>query len=247
MTPPKGKEFLCSIEHILEWEKNWVWCKRDGCPPFEKQPIENKTVKDGAKKRRPRWRLGNKELSQLWKWADQNLNALTDPQCIRTPAVAEYWKPLAEDMDESAGQEAEYYHKNNRFTERGIKGVVPFELLPPDLRSKFQGKPNDRTKRSKKEETKSAPYQIATPASENDGEGVSAEVETSAAPMDTDSIASAANNSQNERSTPTPDEQKQSSDMDICQEAGHLEADTVVEAGVIDIETDAEVEVDTAG
>lgn len=22
--------------------------------------------------RRPRWRLGNKELSQLWKWADQN-------------------------------------------------------------------------------------------------------------------------------------------------------------------------------
>lgn len=21
---------------------------------------------------RPRWRLGNKELSQLWKWADQN-------------------------------------------------------------------------------------------------------------------------------------------------------------------------------
>ncbi|GKU91391.1 hypothetical protein SLEP1_g5274 [Rubroshorea leprosula] len=65
--------------------------------------------------------------------------------------------------------------------------------------------------------------------------------------MDTDSIASAANSSQNERSTPTPDEQKQSCDMDICQESGHLEADTEVEAGVIHIETDAEVEVDTAG
>ncbi|GLT64971.1 hypothetical protein SLA2020_374300 [Shorea laevis] len=112
MIPPKGKEFLCSIEHILEHEKNWIWWKRDGCPPFEKQPIENKTVQDRAKKR-PRWRLGNKELSQSWKWADQNLNALTDPQCIRTPAIAEYSKPLAEDMDESAGIEVEYHHKNN--------------------------------------------------------------------------------------------------------------------------------------
>lgn len=24
MTPPKGKDFLCSIEHILERERNWV-------------------------------------------------------------------------------------------------------------------------------------------------------------------------------------------------------------------------------
>ncbi|XP_030498253.2 THO complex subunit 1-like [Cannabis sativa] len=88
--------------------------KRDGCPPFEKQPIEKKVVQDGAKKRRPRWRLGNKELSQLWKWSDQNPNALTDPQRVQTPSIAEYWKPLAEDMDPAAGIEAEYHHKNNR-------------------------------------------------------------------------------------------------------------------------------------
>ncbi|KAL3516353.1 hypothetical protein ACH5RR_023255 [Cinchona calisaya] len=49
-----------------------VWWKRDGCPPFEKQPIEKKLIEEGAKKCRPRWRFGNKELSQLWKWADQN-------------------------------------------------------------------------------------------------------------------------------------------------------------------------------
>lgn len=24
MTPPKGKDFLCKIDHILEREKNWV-------------------------------------------------------------------------------------------------------------------------------------------------------------------------------------------------------------------------------
>ncbi|KAF3665314.1 THO complex subunit 1 [Capsicum annuum] len=71
MTPPKGIDFLRSIEHILERERNWVWWKRDGCPPFEKQPEEKKLVQDGTKKRRPRWRLGNKELSQLWRWADQ--------------------------------------------------------------------------------------------------------------------------------------------------------------------------------
>ncbi|XP_022746368.1 THO complex subunit 1 isoform X1 [Durio zibethinus] len=283
LTPPKGKDFLHSIEHILEREKNWVWWKRDGCPPFEKQPIEKKTVHDGAKKRRPRWRLGNKELSQLWKWADQNPNALTDPQRVRTPAISDYWKPLAEDhasswnkfisflklqMDESAGIDAEYHHKNNRvycwkglrfsarqdlegfsrFTEHGIEGVVPLELLPPEVRSKFQGKPSDRSKRAKKEETKGALHQveesqIATPASEIDGEGVRADAEASAAPMDTDATAATENNSQG--STPTPDEhQKQSPDT---QEAGQLEADAEVEAGMIDGETDPEAESDHVG
>ncbi|KAF2300846.1 hypothetical protein GH714_017779 [Hevea brasiliensis] len=266
-TPPKGKEFLQKIEHILEREKNWVWWKRDGCPPFEKQPIENKTVQDGNKKRRPRWRLGNKELSQLWKWADQNPNALTDPQRVRTPAITEYWKPLAEDMDPSAGIEAEYHHKNNRvycwkglrfsarqdldgfsrFTDHGIEGVVPLELLPPDVRSRYQAKPSDRTKRAKKEEAKGASNQaeenqIATPASEIDGEGVRAD-EASAAPMDTDAMATAVSTSQG--GTPTPEEhQKQSPDTDVGQEAGQLEADGEVEAGMIDGETDAEVDLE---
>lgn len=77
ITPPKGKEFLRAVEHILEREKNWVcvllllslftfwlegkwslmvsliqvWWKRDGCPPFEKQPIENKSAIAGQKRR----------------------------------------------------------------------------------------------------------------------------------------------------------------------------------------------------
>ena len=80
MIPPKGKEFLQSIEHILEREKNWVytllqctslilplrdfhhfsslclhiekvWWKRDGCPAFEKQPFEKKSGQAGARKR----------------------------------------------------------------------------------------------------------------------------------------------------------------------------------------------------
>ncbi|KAJ4821803.1 suppressor of the transcriptional defect of hpr1 by overexpression [Turnera subulata] len=269
ITPPKGKDFLHKIEHILEREKNWVWWKRDGCPPFEKQPTVNKMIPDGSKKRRPRWRLGNKELSQLWKWADQNPNALTDPQRVRTPSITEYWKPLAEDMDPSAGIEEEYHHKNNRvycwkglrfaarqdldlfsrFTDHGIEGVVPPELLPLDVRSKYQAKPNDRSKRAKKDDVKGASQQveenqIATPASENDGEGGRADLEASVAAMDTDATTTG-NLSQG--GTPTPeDNQKLSPDTDGGQEAeaeaGQLEADTEVEAAVIDGETDAEVD-----
>ncbi|KAB1200841.1 THO complex subunit 1 [Morella rubra] len=182
----------------------------------------------------------------------------------------EYWKPLAEDMDQSAGIEAEYHHKNSRvycwkglrfsarqdldgfsrFTDHGIEGVVPLELLPPDVRSKYQAKPNDKSKRAKKEETKGAPpqveeNQIATPASEVDGEGIRADLEASAVQMDTDATATG-NISQG--GSPTPDEhQKQSSDTDIGQEAGQLEADAEVETGMIDGETDAEVDLEAVG
>ncbi|KAK7281638.1 hypothetical protein RIF29_09807 [Crotalaria pallida] len=248
LTPPRGQEFLRKIEHILEREKNWVWWKHDGCLPYEKQPMETKTVQDGGKKRRPKWRLGNKELSQLWKWADQNPNALIDPQRVQTPSIMEYWKPLAEDMDPSAGIEAEYHHKNKRvycwkglrlsarqdlegfskFTDLGIEGVVPLELLPPDVRSKYQAKPNDRAKRSKKEETKATVHQaeenqIAVPATEIDGEDI--RTDTTATTMEFDAAAVTGT-----QSGQTPDElQKQSSDNDVGQEACQLETDAEVE------------------
>lgn len=269
MTPPKGEKFLQSIEHILERERNWVWWKRDGCAPFEKQPMEKKTVRDGGKKRRPRWRLGNKELAQLWKWADQNPNALTDPQRVRTPAVSEYWKPLAEDMDVSAGIEAEYHHKNNRvycwkglrfsarqdlegfsrFTEYGVEGVVPMELMPPDVRSKYQTKPSDRSKRAKKDESKTTPNQadenqIATPASEVDGEGSRADLEMSTAPMESDAV----------NASPEEQEKQTTPDTDGGQEPGQIdepepetEPDQEPEAGMIDGEIDAEVDTTVVG
>lgn len=46
-----------------------------------------------------------------------------------------------------------------QFTEYGIEGVVPLDLLPSDVRSKYQAKPSDRSKRAKKEETKSTSNQ----------------------------------------------------------------------------------------
>ncbi|XP_028794581.1 THO complex subunit 1-like isoform X2 [Neltuma alba] len=228
LTPPKGRAFLHKIEHILEREKNWVWWKRDGCPPYEKQPMEKKAVQDGAKKRRPRYRLGNKELSQLWRWADQN------------PVYC--WKGLRF----SARQDLEGF---SRFTDHGIEGVVPLELLPPDVRSKYQAKPNDRAKRAKKEETKGTVHQVeenqvAAPAAEADGEAMRTDASTT--PMEFDAVAVPAA----QGGTPTPDElQKQSSDTDVGPEAGQLEADAEgeVEAGMIDGETDADVDLEAVG
>lgn len=251
--PPRGKEFLQSIEHILEREKNWVWWKQDGCPVFDKKTTEKKVCQDGSKKRKARWRLGNKELSQLWKWADQNPNALTDPQRVRTPSVLEYWKPLAEDMDEAAGIEAEYHHKNNRvycwkglrfsarqdlegfsrFTDHGIEGVVPPELLPPEICDKYHAKSNEKAKRAKKEDgakgavAQPEESQVATPAVETDAGGSGAELEDGAATMDSDAAAVGIP----QGGDLTPEEGiKQSPDIDMGQDAMQSEAEAESEA-----------------
>uniref|UniRef100_A0A1D1XVT7 THO complex subunit 1 n=1 Tax=Anthurium amnicola TaxID=1678845 RepID=A0A1D1XVT7_9ARAE len=264
MIPPKGKEFLQSIEHILEREKNWVWWKRDGCPAFEKPVIERKAGQDGMRKRKPRYRLGNKELSQLWKWADQNPNALTDPQRVSTPSVMEYWKPLAEDMDVSAGIEAEYHHKNNRvycwkglrlsarqdldgfsrYTDYGIEGVVPPELLPAELRSKFHSKASERSKRARKDEetrasiTRQEEGQIPTTAAEMDCGGSGAELEETATPVD-----AAVGPSQSGELTPE-EGQKQSPEVNMGQDAVPSEAEPEAEAEP-DIETQADPAAET--
>ncbi|KAK3002431.1 hypothetical protein RJ639_021898 [Escallonia herrerae] len=183
----------------------------------------------------------------------------------------------------------------SRFTEYGIEGVVPSELLPPDVRSKYQAKPSDRSKRAKKEETRSSAnqaeenqwdmgmgvrlrfwmdvrcddeafnyallplvaksihrraklidlaykFEIATPASEIDAEGSRVDLDTPIAPMDTDAPMATGTTSQG--GTPTPDDhQKQSSDTD----AGQVEAGGEVEAGMIDGETDADVDLVAVG
>lgn len=238
ITPPKGKEFLAGIEHILEREQNWVWWKRDGCLPFERFYSEKKSTQETSKKRKTRWRLGNKELSQLWKWADQNPNALMDPQHVRMPPVTEYWKPLADDMDLTAGIEADYHHKNNRvycwkglrfsarqdldgfsrFTEHGIEGVVPPELLTPEVRVRYHGKSTERSKQrgiKKEEDTKGGNSQAEDVQMANASVGVlddgtAPQDLDDGTPMDPDAFAAT-----NPSGAPTPDEsQKQGSDTD---------------------------------
>jgi THO complex subunit 1 len=41
-----------------------------------------------------------------------------------------------------------------QFCDYGIEGVVPPELLPADVRAKFNSKPGEKAKRPKREDTK---------------------------------------------------------------------------------------------
>lgn len=86
-------------------------------------------------------------------------------------------------------------------------------------------------------------WQIATPASETDADGSRNDADASTAPADADAIIASGNLSQG--GTPTPDEhQKQNSDTDVGLEAGQIEADNEAETGMIDGETDADVDLD---
>ena len=58
-----------------------------------------------------------------------------------------------------------------QFTEFGIEGAVPLELLPPEVRSKYQAKPNEKSKRAKKDETKGS----APPSEDNQVNLISSE------------------------------------------------------------------------
>jgi len=165
-------------------------------------------------------------------------------------------------MDPLAGIEPEYHHKNNkvycwkglrisarqdlegfsRFTEFGIEGVVPFELLPPEVTSKYQAKPNEKSKRAKKDEPKgSLAPSDDNQVSEMDGEGGRIDHDAPAASLDMDSTPVNGNNSQG--GTPTQDEyQKQSSESPEPPEVGQLETEVDNEPGMIDGETDADVD-----
>lgn len=87
---------------------------------------------------------------------------------------------------------------------------------------------------------------IATAANEIDGEGIRAVLEASVTPTNTDATVATGDVSQ--CGNPIPDEhQKQSSDTDVGQEVGQMEADAEVEAGMIDGGMDTEVDLDPVG
>ncbi|BBN68730.1 nuclear matrix protein-related protein, partial [Prunus dulcis] len=71
-------------EEIKSCEER-VWWKRDGCPPFEKQPAEKKVVQEGAKKR---FSVGNGEKIRFWEdlWLKEGIlkiSFLDSLPCLR--------------------------------------------------------------------------------------------------------------------------------------------------------------------
>eukprot|EP00850_Spirogloea_muscicola_P005392 SM000024S07854 [mRNA] locus=s24:961254:967299:+ [translate_table: standard] len=152
-TPPRGFEFLKSVEHVLSRERNWVLWKRETCPAFGKEPTESPLTRPEPPRKKPRGRMGNRALDQLDRKVQQLKNVLTDPDVVKVPTMAEYFQPLAEDLDPDSGIETEYSHAKNqvycwrglrlaarqdiaafsRFSDLGIEGVVPKEMLVPQV------------------------------------------------------------------------------------------------------------------
>jgi THO complex subunit 1 len=50
-----------------------------------------------------------------------------------------------------------------QFCDYGIEGVVPPELLPADVRAKFNSKPGEKAKRPKREDTRGTSSQPKEP------------------------------------------------------------------------------------
>lgn len=106
--------------------------------------------------------------------------------------------------------------------------------MPPEVRSKYQAKPNEKAKRAKKDETKCGSLEEETKAASAEGalvggstseaEGEVGRGESEA--MESDAIAD----------TPTPEEQQRlgGSDTDNGQEAGQIEEAETEEGGLMD-------------
>lgn len=94
-TPPDGERFVEYVKHILKTEENWISWKNDGCPVFERQPIEASSIKppkqehlgDMLLRLGDEKYLGNKELSRLWNLCPDNLEACSSSERIFVPSV----------------------------------------------------------------------------------------------------------------------------------------------------------------
>jgi len=118
---PNGSSFATAVAGVLEREQHWIGWKKAGCQSFDKAAA---TLKATGKKRsaaagggRPtkRLSLGNQELSRLWNLGGNSLQALASSDSKRrVPSLAEYLKPVEEQMDPAAGIEEEYKLKNDK-------------------------------------------------------------------------------------------------------------------------------------
>ncbi|GBG87433.1 hypothetical protein CBR_g45491 [Chara braunii] len=210
-------------DHLRE---DQVWWKRDNCMPFEKPATEKLPPATSQRRRTRRNLLGNPELSRLWQWAQANPDVLVDRDRVKVPSILEYWKPLADDMDPSAGIEEEYHHKKNKVycwrglrlnarqeldlfakvTEQGIEGAVPAQLLPEKKRQQTAGKQTSPTVKQarvekKDEQAERPPATQAQPNTDDAAmvEGTAAEAEEDSTAMDAEPAA--AENAERENTT----------------------------------------------
>jgi len=125
--PPAGAKFAAAIGAVLQREEHWIEWKRTGCAAFDKAAALSapttgqKRRGGGGGKASKRMQLGNNELTRLWNMGGNSLDAISQAK-QSTPALAEYLKPVQEQMDPEAGIEEEYKLKNDKaFTWKALR------------------------------------------------------------------------------------------------------------------------------
>ena len=116
------------IENALEDELSWSKWKDQGCPNFEKQPIDFATepMPDNWDKKYSNWPpdqyppddpnlkydFDHPELNRLWNLGEDDPNG-TSVDALKDVSVEEFFKPCLEEMDPSQQVEAEYRRVND--------------------------------------------------------------------------------------------------------------------------------------
>ncbi|XP_054285529.1 THO complex subunit 1-like [Macrosteles quadrilineatus] len=123
-TPPDGEEFARTIQHILAREEFWNNWKNDGCPELQKPvaPVdefeeERKPIRRRRKRlgdiirdatAQKRFYMGHPELTKLWNYNTDNLEACRAPERNFLMSLEEYFKEAIEQFDPSAMVEEQY-------------------------------------------------------------------------------------------------------------------------------------------
>ncbi|XP_034485608.1 THO complex subunit 1 [Drosophila innubila] len=106
-TPPYGRRFARTVQHMLQREEMWNNWKNDGCKEFKKpedpEPIEDELKPPPAKRsKRPlgdclrdaarngKFFLGNDNLTRLWNYSPDNLQACKSEQRNFLPMLETY-------------------------------------------------------------------------------------------------------------------------------------------------------------
>uniref|UniRef100_A0A1B6EI84 Death domain-containing protein n=1 Tax=Cuerna arida TaxID=1464854 RepID=A0A1B6EI84_9HEMI len=128
-TPPDGETFAKTVQHILKREESWNNWKNEGCPELHKpatpaeEAIEDDKRQNSKIPKRPKKRIGtiikeaqaqkkfmmgNPELTRLWNYMPDNLEACRAPERNFLMSLEDYFKDAIEQLDPAAMVEDQY-------------------------------------------------------------------------------------------------------------------------------------------
>ena len=127
-TPPNGAGFATYIHQVLQREEVWIAWKNEGCPSFEKPPLQDADLYPEKKhlgtlsSQSKRIDIGNPELNRLWNLCPDNLQACKHTSRVFEPEKVSFLEEPIEQADPEARIEAEYKLVNNEsFTWQALR------------------------------------------------------------------------------------------------------------------------------